>query len=98
MLIILCQYKQFLFWSQIFGSAEKKGKNKVFLAFICKFSSSQVTLTVEQNEEACVTATETKVDNDFGCEALLQGHDAFINLVKSRLTKLQVQFINLYVP
>lgn len=37
---------------------------------------------------------ETKADGDFGCEALLQGHDVFINLVKSRLTKLQVTSIH----
>jgi len=44
----------------------------------------------QQNEEAHIAARETKADGDFGCEALLQGHDVFINLVKSRLTKLQV--------
>lgn len=42
------------------------------------------------NGEAHMTERETKADGDFGCEALLQGHDVFINLVKSRLTKLQV--------
>lgn len=42
------------------------------------------------NGEAHVTPRDTKVNGEFGCEPLLQGHDVFINLVKSRLTKLQV--------
>ncbi|ONK67219.1 uncharacterized protein A4U43_C06F17790 [Asparagus officinalis] len=36
-----------------------------------------------------MTTKEIKAYGDFSCEDVLQGHDVFINNVKSRLTKLQ---------
>ncbi|XP_020257762.1 katanin p80 WD40 repeat-containing subunit B1 homolog isoform X2 [Asparagus officinalis] len=44
----------------------------------------------ESTGETPMTTKEIKAYGDFSCEDVLQGHDVFINNVKSRLTKLQV--------